>query len=478
MELTSDWFNSLVAAVKQETTTFPSAAALIEHTAAPRAGLDPASNRVVVGLIEAGWSNPLFYPEGGFPRGLLEDPAIHLPGDRSNALLTAFSRARGLDESTRLFGYVLVANPNGELIAGSRNRWLPFSELTKDQALGNADIDYFDESGKKQKYQSKRGLLPTKLHPKTNTDEFTLDILAVKTFNQYADIAVFIVPDDTFMPVDGSPVDLPDFRLAPLSADAAGRPLVVSSSHGDSTSMPSRQVRLNGDDVLDVWPDSPSLPRAFNAQDNTGLVMTLSAGDQVSGLDRRDGTDAAQSLFFNTWQSSSPLLLTVGGVSYRNDGNQPDQITGSVAWRHPRSASPMEGGNGGFTAAVPMPAYQQVSPWIRQFQRAALAAALQSAWTVPAEGAFPAYGFDWWSGGGQILSLPPEAAPKQFRFLSSAASGATPLATGHRLPAGIDQPPAPPAWAGGSQRHRGPLPALPAAPGPADRHHGAAGATA
>lgn len=424
MTLDNQWLKALRHDYDKVKEKHPSADALIRYTAAPGFELDPERERVVVGLIESAWSNPLFYPDGGFPAATAgETHPLLLPGSQEDSLLTAFSRARGLLADTRLFGYVLAANGNGEIIAGSRNHWRPFSELTMEEARKAGSVEYYDESGKRLKYS--QALLPEKLEAKGGTDEFTLDVLAVKTFNQYADAAIFIVPEETFFPVDGVPVDMPDYRLAPLPIDAKGRPLVISSSHGGKASMALRKEGTSKEAARELWPVELKLPQGLAAQDYTGVVMTLSAGDQVAGIDLRDGTGADDALSFNSWPSSSPLFLTVGGVKYDTKDGDKDTITGAVAWRHPPSSA-MEGGNGGFTAAAPLPAYQQVSPWIQRFLQQAQAEALKAAWTVPVRDARDP--FPWWSAGGDALSLPHRSAAYRYRFLATSSADSKALA--------------------------------------------------
>lgn len=413
MKLNPDWFQSLVNSVP---TDLPKAQTLISYTGAPAAGLNHDQQRVVVGLIEKSWSNPLFYPDGGFPSGLIESPNHYLPDSKDQSLLSAFSKARDLSTDARLLAYVLVANANGEIISGSRNHWKSFSSLSMDQVLGKESIHYYDETGGRHHY--KQQLLPETLSSSVGINEFTLDILAARTFNQYADIAIFIVPHDSLDSSKGSDADLPDYRLAPLPADAAGRPLVISSSHGGGSSL---SIASSGDG-RSLWPDPPSLPAAYPAQDNTGVLFTLSAGDQVSGIDTLT-TDQNQSLTFNTWPSSSPLFLTVGGVAFEYQDTE--TITGAVAWRDPgNSNNAMEGGNGGFSPAAAMPSYQQVSPWVQQFQSTALAASLAEGWTYDNKL------FNWWAAGGQNLTI--GTLPETYTFYA-----AEPVAGGTTTPAAL-----------------------------------------
>ena len=412
MKLNAEWFESLVNSVP---TDFPRAQALIDFTGAPAAGLDHDQQRVVIGLVEKSWSNPLFYPDGGFPSGLIESPTHYLPETKDLSLLTAFSRARDLNSGARLLAYVLVANRDGEIISGSRNHWHAFSSLSMDQVLGKELIHYYDETGNRHHY--KDPLLPETISQSVGIDEFTLDILGVKTFNQYADIAIFIVPHDSFNASQASNADVPDYRLAPLPADAVGRPLVISSSHGGGSSL--SVASSAGDQTL--WPNPPSLPAAYPAQDNTGLLFMLSAGDQVSGIDTLT-TAENKRLTFNTEPSSSPLYLTVGGVGFEPQGA--DVFTSAVAWRDPsNSNNAMEGGNGGFSPAAVMPSYQQVSPWVQQFQATALKESLSEAWTYD-NGVF-----NWWNAGGQSLTISDQ--PETYTFYSaepSSAGGTTPTA--------------------------------------------------
>lgn len=399
---------------------FPTAEQLIAFNGSPQTSQDPEQSRGLVGLVENSLSNPLFYPEGGFPDGLLaEDSPYYLPANARESLLHTYSQGRQLYQDSRLFAFVLVANENGQLINGSRNHWQPFSTLSKQQVLGKDPVEFYDTSGNRLKYQNQ--LLPTALSKSVGIDEFTLDILGVKTFNQFADIAIFIVPDDSLHPLAGGTLlDLTDYRLAPWPQDVADLPLVVSSSHGGGSSLISRQTPK----LIEQWPDPPLLPPSYANQDNTGLVLTLSAGDQVAGIDLLDKGEQAQPLTFNFWSSSSPLLLTVGGTTLTSSSD--GVFDGAVAWRHPTKKSKpgaaMEGGNGGFTAAAAMPAYQHISPWVQVFRDQSLQASLTDAWTQPDSEQL----FNWWDADGQPLTLGDQQPP--YRFLSGSASDSAPLA--------------------------------------------------
>jgi len=398
---------------------FPTAQTLISNAGSAPNGLAPERSRALVGLVEDSWSNPLFVPEGGFPAALLNSESpYYLPASSDQSLLSSFCQGRGLYGDSRLFGFVLVANEGGAMIGGSYNHWQILGQLSKQQLLGEESVYYCDVTGQRHAYSQQ--LLPTKLNEAVGINEFTLDILAVKTFNQYADIAIFIVPDDTLQTLpSGNQIDLTDYRLAPLPADVAQLPLVVSSSHGGGSSLLQRQ----DDGVIQQWPDPPQLPPSYPAQDNTGLVLTLSAGDQVAGIDLLDKGSQAQPLTFNTLPSSSPLFLTVGGVKLKIDSQ--GTVTGAEAWRRPskkdKAGAAMEGGNGGFTAAAAMPAYQQVSPWVRQFRELYLGSSLDDAWNQPGSGeAFP-----WWRARGKALSLGDR--PELYSFRSGAAPDSDPL---------------------------------------------------
>jgi len=405
MELVPSWVTTLLD-------SYPSgslpAGTLIAYSGSPGAGEDPQLSRAVVGLVEKSWTNPLFYPEGGYPTELLKDSDFYLPANHKQSLQWAFSQARGLYSENRLFGFVLIANDNGTLIGGSRNRWVALADLSMGQLLGSEPVHYYKSDGSRHAYTQQ--LLPTRLSPSSGINEFTLDVLAANTYNQYADVAVFIVPDDSLhVGGDGVTLDLTDYRLAPLPVDLAGLPLVVSSSHGGGSSMKQQ----TDEDEIGLWPDPPTLPASYSNQDNTGLVLTLSAGDQVAGIDFSDTGAEAQPLTFNTWPSSSSLFLTVGGSSYQTDAD--NAIVGQAAWRNPTSTgkagASMEGGNGGFTAAEAIPAYQQISPWIQQFQQTALASSLNNAWIPAGQQTL----FNWWNAQGNPLKLANEKRPFVFR---------------------------------------------------------------
>jgi len=171
-----------------------------------------------------------------------------------------------------------------------------------------------------------------------------------------------------------------------------------------------------------LWPVTPNFPPLYSQIDNTGLVLTLSAGDQFSGIDFVNVDGEAQPLTFNTLPSSSPLLLTVGGVKLTKSDNV---IVGAEAWRSPTASgvgSAMEGGNGGFTPAVGAPEYQKASPWVRWFQQQNLQSSLTAAWTQPQAGGGQ---FAWWNSNGQALRLDHKKfSDTSYTFYASSAKDA------------------------------------------------------
>lgn len=388
-----NWYQRLVPLA-----SYPDSQQLIDFAGAPSAGDDPSANRGLVGLVESSWANPLIYPEGGYPEELTAKGLKHLPTTRDESLLTAYSQARGLHTGVRVHGFVLTANANGDLVNGSRNQWTDISTLDFDRLCNSQSLEYFDSDGKKNAYL--HAILPTEIdEAATGINEFTLDLVGAHTFNQFADLAVFIVPFDTLDP-EVSSLDLPDYRLAPFR-DKATRslPMVVSSSHGGSSSMTQNIVDK---DSTELWPNPPRLPPLYNQIDNTGLVLTMSAGDLVGGINFKDTGKKAEPLYFNTNFTSSPLFLTVGGSTLIQDGNK---LTGVKAWRDPNTRKvdgSMEGGNGGFSPAVGAPAYQTSSPWMIWFQQQYLANSLLQAWSEPSKEADL---FPWWQSDGVTLQF-------------------------------------------------------------------------
>lgn len=394
MPSSENWFERLL---NEMPTNFPSAQQLIEFSGGPTADADRQRYRGLIGLVESSWANPLFYPSGGYPKQIL-DRFYDLPSTAAQSLLSAYSQARGLSREVNVHAFVLAENPDGVSINGSRNQWVAMSSLSSDQLTRNGAIYYYDSNGKRNSYN--HSILPEKLDAATGTDEFTLDILGAHTYNQLADLVVYIVPYDTLDLGPDASIDLPDYRLAPLPADAQELPLVVSSSNGGFSSQRSRRTGNSND----FWPSAPNLPSLYSQIDNTGLVLTLSAGDQISGIDFADTGEDAQPLTFNTLPSSSSILLTVGGSKLiKEDG----RIKGAEAWRHPVSSgqgAAMEGGNGGFTAAVAAPDYQRSSPWVNWFQQKHLDSSLAEAWTEPLKDRDGKL-FPWWQSKGESLSL-------------------------------------------------------------------------
>ena len=402
MPETPEWFTKLGTISK----SFPSAQELIRFAGAPDGKESAQQNRSIVGLIESSWTNPLFYPAGGYPQ-IQGEPFKNLPSSESESLLALYSAERNLKADVSIEAFVLKANPddatdpNGIAMAnGSHNHWAAMDSLTRDELLNPQTVEYYDQNAKTKKRYDK-SILPTTISKSIGINEFTLDILGAHTYNQYADLAVFIVPFDTLDLGQDTSLDLPDYRSAPFRPKTRNLPLVVSSSHGTGSSLhPSNDQHSK---TTDLWPEGPNLPDLYTSIDNTGLVLTLSAGDQVSGINFKDKGSKKEPLTFNTNFTSSSLLLTVGGSKLTKDAQ--NQINGAEAWRDPsgsKTDGAMEGGNGGFTPAEQAPDYQKASPWVIWFQQQNLLASLQGGWSQPEH---QDNVFDWWKSDAEPLRL-------------------------------------------------------------------------
>ena len=402
MGKTPEWFTQLGPIPTD--LNIPSAKELIRFARAPDDAASPQPYRSIVGLIESSWTNPLFYPTGGYPQA---EPSMVLPTSESESLLTYYSQQRNLNANVSIEAFVLKVNPDDAaapdgiaFINGSHNHWAAMDSLSRDELLKDQSVKYFDPKTKsKQTYD--KSILPTEISKKIGINEFTLDILGSHTYNQYADLAVFIVPFDTLIAGTKTSLDLPDYRFAPFRKKNQNLPLVVSSSHSGGSSLAQR-----GDQKTTTFTaDPPDLPTLYNSIDNTGLVLTVSAGDDVSGINLEDKRDKSNALTFNKNPTSSPLLLTVGGSTL--DLDKQHQIIAAKAWRDPsgsKTDKAMEGGNGGFSTTIKAPAYQRASPWLKWFQQSSLEASLVDGWTQPKPATADDV-FAWWQSDGEPLRL-------------------------------------------------------------------------
>ena len=400
-----DWFQRLQGSIPPDA---PSATSLISFAGSPGASDTPEQNRSIVGLIEPSWINPLFYPEGGYSQSI-QDTFHGLPSSSSESLQALYSSVRGLNSDFQLFSFVLVANEDGQKRHGSRNHWRAMHSLTHEELTNSGALKYYSSAGTLSNYSN--AVLPREIQASSAFDEFTLDILGAHTYNQFADIAIFIVPVTDLLTADGSTLDLPDYRLAPFPSAAQDLPLVVSSSYGSPSSMGQQSTHSQ----TSYWPISPNLPPLYKRIDNTGVVLTMSAGDQFSGLDfSNEAASAGENLYFNSQLTSSPILLAVGGSHLTiNQG----VVEGATAWRSPASSG-RSGGNGGFSPAHRIPDSQRTSPWIRSFRRNILSASLSDAWTQPVSGGSL---LAWWDSNGASLTLDDADLPEQeLRFYSNA----------------------------------------------------------
>lgn len=410
------WFKDLSTLPDIKATEL-SAQELIRFAGAPDTSDSPEQNQGsgIIGLIESSWANPLFYPVGGYLQ-LQGQPYLDLPTSGSESLLAAYSIARNLNADVNIEAFVLKANPDDPtaadgitLINGSHNHWAALSSLTNEELVEPKTVKYYDSTAKTKadKNTYDKRIMPTSISSTGGINEFTLDILGAHTYNQFADIAVFIVPFDSLDLSPKESLDLPDFRFAPFSRKTASSarkslpPLVVSSSHGIASSLASKSD--THPKTTDYWPEPANLPPLYSNIDNTGLVLTMSAGDQVSGINFKDKGSKEQPLTFNSNFTSSPLLLTVGGSMLDTDAKK--KVSGVKAWRDPsgkKTDGEMEGGNGGFTPAANAPSYQQASPWVTWFQQQKLKASLLKGWTQPvSDGEL----LDWWTSDGAPLKL-------------------------------------------------------------------------
>jgi hypothetical protein len=285
MPTTPAWFTQLGPIPTGLTT--PSAQDLIRFAGAPDGSDSPQRNRSIVGLIESSWANPLFYPVGGYPQA---DSSMILPSSESESLLAFYSKQRNLNVNVSIESFVLKANPddpnapNGISYAnGSHNHWAAMDSLTQDELPKPNTLEYFDPKTRSKQTHDKR-IPPKSISKEIGINEFTLDILGAHTYNQFAALAVFIVPFDTLDLGIGNSLDLPDYRFAPFRDKTRNLSLVVSSSHGFGSSLNQNADRK----TTTFWPEQPNLPALYDAIDNTGLVLTLSAGDQVSGINFKD----------------------------------------------------------------------------------------------------------------------------------------------------------------------------------------------
>lgn len=419
---TPQWFTRL-SALPQIAATQLTAQELIHFAGALDGSVSSEKNHDsgIIGLIESSWTNPLFYPAGGYPQ-LQNSSFQDLPTSASESLLAAYSAARNLNPDVSIEAFVLKVNPddpasqNGiAVINGSHNHWAMLDSLSHEELVTPDTVEYYDTTNKKKKTYS-ASILPTTISKSIGINEFTLDILAAHTYSQYSDIAVFIVPNDTLDEGVGESLDLPDYRFAPFSDKTKNQPIVVSSSHGVNSSLASKS---DGDNSrTDLWPEAANLPALYRNIDNTGLVLTMSAGDQVSGINFKDKGSKKEPLTFNSNFTSSPLLLTVGGSMLDIDSD--NRIIDVKAWRDPsgkKTDGAMEGGNGGFTPAAKAPSYQKASPWVTWFHRQNLQASLLTGWSQPgSEGDV----LNWWQSDGAPLELINQDFNKTtYRFYSS-----------------------------------------------------------
>lgn len=390
-----DWYQRLLNSPKPA--QYPSSKELIAFAGSPTA--DDNSQRSIVGLIEPGWLNPLFLPEGGYSQAIY-DHFRDLPKNVDESLQSLHSKVQGINNNFSLYSFVLVANQDGSKRNGSRNHWAAMHTLSDEQLTGSDQLKFYSSKGTLYSYDSK--IFPDKLSLGSGFSEFTLDILAARTYNQHAHIAIFIVPLTVDATADGGAIDLPDFRQAPFAAEASDLPLVVSASYLGDSSM-SQQTTGS---ARSYWPSKTIVPPLYNRIDNTGLVLTISAGDKYSGLNFSSSEIGQKPLYFNHQPSSSSVFLTVGGSSLtlkKESGNT--TISGAKAWRESDSTA-KEGGDGGFAPATPIPDSQRTSPWIAWFQSSYLNKSLADAWTQPVTGGTL---LSWWDSKGSLLELQDES---------------------------------------------------------------------
>jgi hypothetical protein len=384
-----DWYTSLLA--NPEPAKYPSASELIAFAGSP-SGAD-AGGGSIVGLIEPGWLNPLFLPKDGYNEAIYSH--FHdLPRDREQSLQTLHSQVQGLNNNFDLYSFVLVANADGKTHHGSRNHWAAMHSLSFEQLTGKDAVKYYSSKGNLYAYDSE--IIPKR---SGGSGEFTLDILAARTYNQYAHIAIFIVPNTAYATEDGGALDLPDFSQAPFAAEASDLPLAVSASYLGNNSLAQKAEGS----TLKYWRLPPAqLPRLYERIDNTGVVLTLSAGDKYSGLNFSHSASSETFLHVDSQLTSSPIFLAVGGsaLSYAA-GSSHASVSGATAWRDPGS-SDNEGGDGGFAVSVAIPDSQRTSPWIQWFQRSYLQPSLADAWTQPTTGGTL---LSWWDSKGEGLEL-------------------------------------------------------------------------
>jgi Domain of unknown function (DUF4114)/FG-GAP-like repeat len=413
------WSTQLSSATTPSATL--SAQQLIRFAGAPDNADSSEQYRGIVGLIESSWTNPLFFPAGGYPQ-IQSDSFTNLPSSDQESLLTLYSVARDLNADVSIEAFVLKANPDDNaapngiaMVNGSHNHWVAMDSLSRDELLNPSTVEYYDSYSQTKK-QYNKSILPTTISKSIGINEFTLDILGSHTYNQFADIAIFIVPFDTLDLGTSGSLDLPDYRFAPFRDKTKNLPLVVSSSHGVSSSVATSEDEHSK--TTSLWPVAPNLPPLYNNVDNTGLVLTMSAGDQFSGINFKDKGDLQEPLTFNFNFTSSPLLLTVGGSRLVVDSN--NKISEVEAWRDPSTSKPdgaMEGGNGGFSPAEKAPEYQMASPWVTWFQQQNLLTSLEGGWTQPeSQGDV----LSWWQSNGSPLHLlDQDFSDTAYRFYAS-----------------------------------------------------------
>jgi hypothetical protein len=386
-----DWYLKLLNS--PEPAKYPSAKELITFAGGQTAA-DPG-HRSIVGLIEPGWLNPLFLPEGGYSQQIY-DHFFDLPKNVDESLQSLHSKVQGLSNSFTLYSFVLVANQDGVKRNGSRNHWAAMHELSYEQLTSRDGLKFYGSNGTLYSYQEK--IFPDKLSLNSGFGEFTLDILAARTFNQEAHIAIYIVPSTIYETANGDAIDLPDFRQAPFSTEARDLPLAVSASYLGNSSMLNKTTGT----LRSYWPSKTTLPPLLKRIDNTGVVLTISSGDKYSGLDFSPSEASSEPLHFNGQPSSSSIFLAVGGsaLSYEKDSDK-TVISGAKAWREPGSTV-REGGDGGFAPGTAIPDSQRTSPWIKWFQKTYLSNSLADAWTQPVtDGKL----LSWWNSKGSSLEL-------------------------------------------------------------------------
>ena len=291
-----DWYLKLLNS--STPAEYPSAQELMVFAGSPTAA--DGSQRSIVGLIEPGWLNPLFFPDGGYSQRLY-DRFQDLPRNVDESLQSLHSKVQGLSNDFSLYSFVLVANQDRVRRNGSLNHWVAMHELSEEQLTDREGPKFYSAKGNLYSYGAK--IFPDKLSVDSGLGEFTLDILAARTFNQNAHIAIFIVPSTIYETADGDAIDLPDFRLAPFGPEASDLPLVVSASYLGESSMSDKTT----DSQRTYWPSKTILPPLFKRIDNTGVVLTISAGDKYSGLNFSPSEVNNEPLRFNGQPSSSSI---------------------------------------------------------------------------------------------------------------------------------------------------------------------------